>query len=604
MEIRLCQDAIRQWQAEPYAPGLKFEFLGSESGKNHWSIRASRELRVILAVEFEDNRPKRAAVMNIGHHDAMYDWSRRRRYQTDLDDPSTVLQADHPAARRTSGADPAVPPADFDEWMLFLSPKQRRLVERHHTGAARIRGAAGTGKTVLALHRAAVLGRRYADQRILVTTFSRSLCVHAESLFRRLPDAPENVVFRNVDALAAGVLGDDLPVHLERVNRAFESAYRETVPDWLAERVGKSYLREEIRRVIKGRDARKEEYLDTGRFERLGRIQSFRLRDREICWQLREAWDREMRRLGTVSFEDRLVAARDRVRKESRPAYRSAIIDEGQDMTLVGVQFVRGLVAGPPSAELLNDSILVLDDSAQRIYSGGFRPAWADLDYSRYSDTIRTNYRNCRSIFEAARAVRGDIVVAQDGNDDGAATDVQFERDQDALPVLLRSATDETTTVLESVEKLVRSGFRDRDIGVLMLHNSDADAVLERFSGRDIPAVGLKELRSNRLGPGVRVGTFDRAKGLEFRAVYIMRVGRSRFPFDDHDSPVCRPSPDGTDAPQSGQELELRQLRLDRLYVAMTRARDRLFLVADEEPCREIGNACASLRIGELSRRS
>ncbi|MCY4188701.1 MAG: hypothetical protein OXD30_09480, partial [Bryobacterales bacterium] len=334
----------------------------------------------------------------------------------------------------------------------------------------------------------------------------------------------------------------------------------------------------------------KEQYLDTGRFERLGRIQSFKQHEREICWELREAWDREMARLGTVSFPDRLIAARDHARRAPKPTYRSAIIDEGQDLTLVGMELIRAMVAGQADSTPVNDNILVMDDSAQRIYSGGFKPKWAGLDFSSYSEILKVNYRNSKPIFEAAKAVRGDIIVAKEANDDGAATDVEFEREEKVLPELIRTPKGEAPVVKERLRDLVDNrSFCYDEVAVLTLHNEDAKDLVKYFNRVGVPCTNLQNLRDEPLGRGVRVGTFDRAKGLEFRAVFIVRVGKSRFPFGDRDKGVDRQlSIDGTEQPVSGKERELRQLRLDRLYAAMTRARDRLYVISDEDPCDEI----------------
>lgn len=102
----------------------------------------------------------------------------------------------------------------------------------------------------------------------------------------------------------------------------------------------------------------------------------------------------------------------------------------------------------------------MLDDAAQRIYPGGFRPAWASLNFAGNSDTLVVNFRNTRRIFQAARAVRGEVVVSRDANDDGSVDAVRFESDEGDRPV------------------------------------------------------NLKDLRDGPLEDGVRIGTFDRAKGM------------------------------------------------------------------------------------------
>ena len=410
-----CVEAVEKFRKNPRLPGLNFEPLGRGRKQNHWSIRASRELRVILALELDGEQPRRVGLLNMGHHDPMYEWSRGQGYFTDLDEYGVVSAAPESADNR----DLVLPPSDFEEWMLYLPKQHRRLVNRHYyKGMGRIRGAAGTGKTVVGLHRAVVLGRRYPGELILVTTFSRSLCVYMERLFQRFPDPPDNVRFVNVDQLASQFLNEHADKidesHLTRpmdIDAAFEAAYRISVPQ--ETNLDKSYLKEEVRRVIKGRDAKKEEYLDTGRFERLGRKRSFKKADRKICWRLREAWDKEMKRLGTIDFPDRLVKARHLAIEQSKPRYRAAIVDEAQDLTLVGIQFVRALVTGNPKEKLRNDSILVLDDAAQRIYPGGFRPKWAKLDFRGNSDILEVNFRNTKRIFQAAQAVRGEVPLSK-----------------------------------------------------------------------------------------------------------------------------------------------------------------------------------------------
>lgn len=112
--IERCQGAIRQWRTNPRHPGLNFEFLGKGEKQNHWSIRASRERRVILAVRSRNSVPSLAAVVNIGHHDPMYERSARRGLLTDVSDRSTVLQPEHPAMQRAVSGDAAAPPMDCE----------------------------------------------------------------------------------------------------------------------------------------------------------------------------------------------------------------------------------------------------------------------------------------------------------------------------------------------------------------------------------------------------------------------------------------------------------------------------------------------------------
>ena len=74
----------------------------------------------------------------------------------------------------------------WDRWSVFLHPEQRQLVERHYTGPARVSGSAGTGKTIVALHRAVFLARANQNARVLLTTFSHMLANALSTQLRRL----------------------------------------------------------------------------------------------------------------------------------------------------------------------------------------------------------------------------------------------------------------------------------------------------------------------------------------------------------------------------------------------------------------------------------
>ncbi len=475
-DSRRCVRAVEKFLENPRLSGLNCEKLGSRTGSNHWSIRASQELRVILALEPNHIEPQRVGLLNMGHHDPMYDWAERRSYHTDLDEYG--LLATYPESATARGT--ASPPEDFAEWILYLPKQQRGLVNRHYEtkvkgvcGVARIRGAAGTGKTVVALHRALVLGR-----------------------------------------------------------------------------------------------------LDTSRFERKGRGKGFHRRYREIAWNLHDEWNQEMALRGTVDFADRLLRARDRARTLARPRYRAVIVDEAQDMTQVGIELVRALIEGSGKDELRKDSVLILDDNAQRIYPGGWIPRWVGFEIgSANSDTLKINYRNASRIFEAARAMRGEVADPEE-----EPVPSGFERAKGERPVLAVVPYKESKVILERIRHLQREGFTDNEIGILVLHNQDVDALINLLKRRGISCMNLKDLRDGQIVPGIRVGTFDRGKGLEFRAVLIPRLGKSRFPLN-REKPtqaqtvmkVMESTPGSTE--EHEQEREEYERNLNRLYVAMTRAR-------------------------------
>ena len=199
--------------------------------------------------------------------------------------------------------------APIEEWMIFLHPDQRALVQRRFAGPARVSGSAGTGKTVVGLHRATALAKRFTSSGaagsppVLFTTFIRNLPPVFENLYRRLPTAAEGAVeFINVDRLAAGICseaGARPALNPDAVKAAFDDAWAAVVrPGTLLHRAGltRGYLRDEVTAVLKGRGIDSlEEYQAV---ERTGRRTAFMAAMREQAWALREAWDERLAERG------------------------------------------------------------------------------------------------------------------------------------------------------------------------------------------------------------------------------------------------------------------------------------------------------------------
>lgn len=266
--------------------------------------------------------------------------------------------------------------APIEEWMVILPPDQRSVATRRYDGPARVRGSAGTGKTVVALHRELAERFELEDSDglpILFTTFTRSLPPVLEQRYHRLPKAlPGRITILNVDQLANQVCraaGDTPVLDTNAVNAAFASACSRVLkPDSGLAKAGftQQYLRDEINAVVKGRGVRAvEEYLG---MERTGRATRLTESLRRQVWELRREWDRQMTDRGAMDFPDMVIRARDHARRRSRATYRAAIVDEAQDLSLVSLQLIRALVNGPEAKDR-PDGLLLVGDGAQRLSS-------------------------------------------------------------------------------------------------------------------------------------------------------------------------------------------------------------------------------------------
>jgi superfamily I DNA/RNA helicase len=349
---------------------------------------------------------------------------------------------------------------------------------------------------------------------------------------------------------------------------------------------GRQYLREEINAVIKGRGITSlDTYLEIGRTGRrapLGRQQ------RSQVWDLMTEWDAEMAKRGTVDFVDVVLKARDHARKLQTPLYSSAVIDEAQDLSLVGLQLVRALVNAPETSDRPN-GLLLLGDGAQRVYPGGFKLRQAGVEVRGRTTVLRVNYRNTAEIIDAAMAVAGGSEI-DDLAEEFRRGDAEADTSRHGNRPLLVEATDlpsQLDEIARSVRQLDGAGAIDAgDVGVLVPTNKMVAQVVERLKSGGVGAQELDRYdgRPNSL---VKVGTYHRGKGLEFKAVFLPGLSAGDFP---------RPPSAGTSPEEA---LEARELAISQLFVAMTRARDLLVVLYSREPSEVVaGGAGQFQRIG------
>lgn len=471
----------------------------------------------------------------------------------------------------------ALAAAPVEDWMIFLHPDQVAVVERSFDGPARIRGSAGTGKTVVALHRAAVLARRLpADEgRILFTTFGDSMMPVLGHLFARLPGAPtDRVDFITVNDLAQRLLdesGEPPTVDGAAVDEAFETAHKRVVqPGSPVDRLGctAQYLREEITQVLKGRGIDdRDEYRSV---VRTGRRVGFTRAVRDQVWELAIAWDEEKATRNTVDGADLILMALRAATSSILPRWRSALIDEAQDLTLAALQLVRAVTNERVHP---SDSLLIAGDGAQRVLPGGYTLRQAGVEVRGRTVVLRVNYRNTAATLRAAMAIAGGEQVTD--------LDEEFRRGETApipiregrSPVLLRA--DSADHQYDLIADRLRTITGDPaigwgDIAVFSPDETSVESALVALSTREIPTLLVRDYRGIPT-PHMKVGTYADAKGLEFKIVVLPGLTEA----------VLAGRPLG----ESDQEREERRsLEMSRLFVAMTRARDLLILASPGPP--------------------
>jgi superfamily I DNA/RNA helicase len=452
----------------------------------------------------------------------------------------------------------------IEEWMSYLHPAQAKLVRRSFNGPARIRGAAGTGKTVVGLHRAAYLARTRPG-RVLVTTFVKTLPDVLGHLLKRMaPDVADQVEFTGVHAWAHRLLterGLRVTVDSRKARDAFDAAWRAMPTEGLLHRspCDADYWRDEISKVIKGRGITTfEVYADLARS---GRRYPLSLDQRRAVWDLYVTYQRELATREVHDFDDQILLAEAELhRLPLTERYSAVIVDEAQDLSAAMVRMLYALVGDSP------DGLTLIGDGQQSIYPGGYTLAETGISLAGRGVVLDVNYRNTAQILAfASRLVDGDEFADIEGAAERGTRAAEVAR-QGPEPVIARltSRRECERAMVERASVVARQvGTGQGGVGVLCATNAVAEraAAALRREGADV--VMLSDYDGAPVD-SIKVGTIKRAKGLEFKQVLLPEV-----PAGVIDAPV----PAGDNAERERWELQRREL-----YVAMTRARDGLWV--------------------------
>ncbi|MDR6171148.1 UvrD-helicase domain-containing protein [Curtobacterium sp. SORGH_AS_0776] len=453
--------------------------------------------------------------------------------------------------------------APIEDWMAFLEPAQAKLVRRSFNGPARIRGAAGTGKTVVGLHRAAYLARSTGG-RVLFTTYIGTLPKVLESLLERLaPDMVGRIDFMGVHAFATRLLkerGIAFRTPGREARLAFDDAWnaiRASSP-LRSSRFSRSYWEDEIKHVIKGRGlTRFDEYADLAR---VGRKHALPVETRQAVWDLYEAYSRELRERRAHDWEDIVLLARDAVAAVPLERYDAVIVDEAQDLSCAMVSLMHHLVGDRA------DGLTLIGDGQQTIYPGGYTLGEVGIRLSGRGVVLDVNHRNTAEILEFAKEMVADDQFVDIEGVDGvgdAVSDVSRSGPAPAFHRFASRAEHDRSMVARLSEVLRLIGTGHGDVGILTATKRQADDVRGVLRDAGIPVIMLDEY-SGRTSDAVRVGTVKRAKGLEFKQVLLAHVDRRLL-----DPETSEPSE---------TERERRERGRRELYVGMTRARDGLWV--------------------------
>jgi len=469
------------------------------------------------------------------------------------------------------------------DWMLFLHPEQKKVAYRDFSGPARLRGISGSGKTSVLVHRARYLAKKY-NQPILVVTLTESMRKLLETLIRDLCGVEQNLIETyTVSQLAKNILEKLYPGGLRSFLLANSQQLRttlertvdhcRTLPEyseslfssWERERF-LAFLREEIS-YIRSRLLPPEyfTYVDGKTFRRRGRGSALPEGGRRICFEGTLFWEDELKRLGIQDSEGIVAKATILLADDNHSfrRYRCAVSDEVQDLSQIDVTLLGGLKT-PQNQRLSSaeDGLFLVGDGAQSIYRKGFTLRNAGIDIANRSFLLKKNYRNSYEILKAAYPLVEKYEFADlDEEDISRPTSPDFAKRRGEKPKLVKcsSTREEAILIADQIQVLLNSELPAGQICVIGPNPACRNAIQSALEEKHTGHVELREdidFESNR----VKISTIESAKGHEFAAVFIMGLVENVLP-------------------HTGATDEDLTREASRLYVAMTRAREVLWLL-------------------------
>jgi hypothetical protein len=448
--------------------------------------------------------------------------------------------------------------APWEKWVVFLHPAQRQFVERDFGGPARVSGSAGTGKTIVALHRAAFLAKKKTKQPVLLTTFSPALANALREKLRLL-DSTGRVQVEPLELAVRQLyeqrFGPPSLASREEIARLI----REGASNIDLGRMKPSLLQDEWEQVVDPWQLKTwEEYRDVSRLGRKTRLPE---KSRAILWQVFEKVRSGLEANGLLTLAGLYYrTAQALAESEDRP-FSAIVVDEAQDVSIPQLRLLAALGGNRPN------SLFFAGDLGQRIFQQPF--SWKELgiDIRGRSTTLKINYRTSHQIRKQADRLLGPEVADVDGNTEDRKGTISVFNGAQPVVQIAKTADAERAVIEAWLRSRIGDGLRPEEIALFVRSEKELSRARKPVQTANLNSKLLDEDMQTAAGH-VSIGTMHAAKGLEFRAVAVVAC----------DGDII-PSQERIEALTDDADLEeVYNTERHLLYVACTRARDYLLV--------------------------
>lgn len=459
----------------------------------------------------------------------------------------------------------------WEKWTTFLHPAQRQWVERDYAGPARVSGSAGTGKTIVALHRAVYLARQNQEARVLLTTFSETLASSLrQKLHRLISNEPRLAERLEVQAMNAVAM------------RLYEPQFGKA--SMLTRNQLQEFLREEVAKVdgwkftpafVLGEwddlvDAWQiETWEDYRDIKRLGRKTRLSEPQRASLWAVFSAVLGRVKAAGLLTHAAIFTRLASLLPQRTGPVFDFVVVDESQDVSVYQLRFLAALAGQRPNG------LFFAGDLGQRIFQTPFSWKSVGVDVRGRSRSLTINYRTSHQIRQQADRLLDTEVTDVDGNIETRKGTISVFNGPAPMVREYESETVEVAAVGDWLKERLDEGIPPQEMAVFVRSDAQLGRARAAVERAGLPFVVLDE-RVESVRDAASISIMHLAKGLEFRVVAVMACDDEVIPLQERIESVA----------DSSDLEEVYHTERHLLYVACTRARDQLH-VSGVEPASE-----------------
>jgi len=420
---------------------------------------------------------------------------------------------------------------DLNKWQIFLHPSQRYLVESNFKSSVKVTGGAGTGKTVVALHRLKNLSKQVDEgdsRKIVFTTFTNALTTNLISLAKKLDVNLPKVHITNIDSLAR-----ELAIQYNLIDRStrildfYQSKSSEELWDEVLEQTltefDATFLSAEYQNVILYNNINDlDSYL---KVSRIGRIKPLTRKQKMEIWNVIGSYNSIKHEQKYLDRLELFNLVSNHFNSLQIYPYKNVIADEIQDLSNVELRFIRSLV------EKKRNDLFLVGDPYQKIYTRkiNFSSVGISIMGNR-SRQLRINYRTSEEIKRLAISAVKEISYDDfDGEKEKLNGYLSLFHGKKPTYEVYKTNQEEIDSIINHIKDLKGSGLQYYEIAIGFRTKDSLKDLKTTLHKMKIPYNDITTSSSTDPN-GLILSTFHSLKGLEFKAVLLCDVNNRTCP--------------------------------------------------------------------------